>query len=112
MKSRKTLNLPLPEELESNKRNDLVDHFEKINSTLDSAYKLSRDDISRIGIGTEVGQLFYWDGYKLTPIDISNIYWDAINNRLGISTSSPTSKVEIEETVTVKRLLAGGVKLT
>ena len=59
--------------------------------------------------GTVAGQILFWDGSRWVHTEITEVYWDDTNKRLGINTSSPTSALDVNETVTVKRLLAGGV---
>lgn len=59
--------------------------------------------------GTTVGQILFWDGNKWVHTEISEMFWDDTNKRLGIKQSTPTSTLDVNETVTVKRLLAGGV---
>ncbi len=59
--------------------------------------------------GTAVGQILFWDGKKWVHTEISEIFWDDVNKRLGINQSEPTSTLDVNETVTVKRILAGGV---
>ncbi len=59
--------------------------------------------------GTAVGQILFWDGNKWVHTEASELFWDDTNKRLGINQSVPTSTLDVNETVTVKRLLAGGV---
>ncbi len=59
--------------------------------------------------GTAVGQILFWDGNKWVHTEITELSWDDINKRFGINQSVPTSALDVNETVTVKRLLAGGV---
>ncbi len=59
--------------------------------------------------GTAVGQILFWDGSKWVHTEVSELFWDDTNKRLGINQSVPTSTLDVNETVTVKRLLAGGV---
>ena len=65
----------------------------------------------RIESGTVDGQMLYWDNTatRWKKIDTSKMIWDADNDRLGINQANPTSTLDVNETVTVKRLLAGGV---
>ena len=65
----------------------------------------------RIESGTVDGQMLYWDNTakRWKKIDTSKMIWDADNDRLGINQPVPTSTLDVNETVTVKRLLAGGV---
>lgn len=59
--------------------------------------------------GTAVGQILFWDGNKWVHTEITELFWDDTNKRLGINQSAPTSTLDVNETVTVKRILAGGV---
>ncbi len=59
--------------------------------------------------GTAVGQILFWDGNKWVHTEISEVFWDDVNKRLGINQSVPTSTLDVNETVTFKRVLAGGV---
>jgi hypothetical protein len=59
--------------------------------------------------GTAAGQIMFWDGNKWVHTETSELFWDDTNKRLGIKQSVPTSTLDVNETVTVKRLLAGGV---
>jgi len=59
--------------------------------------------------GTAVGQILFWDGNKWVHTETSELFWDDVNKRLGINQSVPTSTLDVNETVTVKRMLAGGV---
>jgi hypothetical protein len=59
--------------------------------------------------GDADGQMLFWDGVKWAKTETSELFWDDVNKRLGINQSSPTSTLDVNETVTVKRLLAGGV---
>lgn len=61
--------------------------------------------------GNEQGQMLFWDDTleKWVPTETSELFWDDVNKRLGINQSSPTSELDVGGTVTVKRLLAGGV---
>lgn len=61
--------------------------------------------------GTEQGQMLFWDNAlrRWVPTEVSELFWDDVNKRMGINQSTPTSTLDVNETVTVKRLLAGGV---
>jgi hypothetical protein len=109
MKSQETLRLPLAKKLKSNNRGDVIDHLEELYDELDRAHKRMVDDIKRLATGTAVGQMLYWDGSNWVATTISELVYDATNVRIGINKSSPTSALDVNETVTVKRLLAGGV---
>ncbi|KKM22166.1 hypothetical protein LCGC14_1628140, partial [marine sediment metagenome] len=43
------------------------------------------------------------------PTETGELFWDDVNKRLGIKNSSPTSEVDVTGTVTMTRLLAGGI---
>ncbi len=66
---------------------------------------------ARSNQGTAQGQLMFWDEtlQKWVPMETSEIFWDDTNKRLGLNNSSPTSTLDVNETVTMKRLLAGGI---
>ncbi len=59
--------------------------------------------------GTAVGQILFWDGNKWVHTETSELFWDDTNKRLGINQPVPTSTLDVNETVTFKRVLAGGV---
>lgn len=61
--------------------------------------------------GTAQGQMAFWDATlkRWVPMETSEMFWDDTNKRLGINQSAPTSTLDVNETVTVKRILAGGV---
>ena len=61
--------------------------------------------------GTTQGQMAFWDNTlkRWVPMEISEVFWDDVNKRVGINQSVPTSLVDINGTTTIKRLLAGGV---
>lgn len=53
--------------------------------------------VSRGGTGTglfTIGSLLFYNGSTITE-DNSNLFWDDINNRLGIDTSSPVSTLDV-----------------
>ena len=58
----------------------------------------------RIKKGTAQGQLAFWDATlkKWTYLDITEIFWDDVNKRLGLNNSSPSEKLDV----------VGNVKLT
>ena len=64
-----------------------------------------------INEGTAQGQMAFWDNTlkRWVPMEVTEIFWDDVNKRVGINRSVPTSALDVDETVTVKRLLAGGV---
>jgi len=61
--------------------------------------------------GTAQGQIMFWDDTlkRWVHTETSELLWDDVNKRMGINQSSPTSTLDVNETVTVKRLLAGGI---
>ena len=61
--------------------------------------------------GTAQGQMMFWDATleKWVHTEVSELFWDDVNKRMGINQAAPTSTLDVNETVTVKRLLAGGV---
>lgn len=65
----------------------------------------------RLRSGTAQGQVLFWDATlkRWVYAETSEVFWDDVNKRLGINQSTPTSTLDVNETVTVKRLLAGGV---
>lgn len=68
-------------------------------------------DALRHDSGTAQGQMIFWDATleKWVKTETSELFWDDVNKRVGINTSTPTSTLDVNETVTVKRLLAGGI---
>ncbi len=65
----------------------------------------------RIESGTADGQILYWDNTakRWKKLETSEMIWDDVNKRFGINQAIPTSTLDVNETVTVKRLLAGGI---
>jgi len=61
--------------------------------------------------GTAQGQMMFWDDTKKKWVhtEVTEMFWDDTNKRLGIINSSPTSELDVTGTVTMTRLLAGGV---
>ena len=61
--------------------------------------------------GTAQGQMMFWDDTlkKWVHTEITEMFWNDVAKRLGINQSSPTSKLDVAGTVTMTRLLAGGV---
>lgn len=61
--------------------------------------------------GTAQGQMLFWDDTlkKWVHTEITELRWDDVRKRVGINQPVPTSTLDVNETVTVKRLLAGGV---
>ena len=54
-KSPKSIGLPLPKSLRSNKLEDVQDHLRLMNEALDSMYKLLVSDINTVSIGSDSG---------------------------------------------------------
>ena len=61
--------------------------------------------------GTAQGQMMFWDDTlkKWVHTEITEMFWNDVAKRLGINQSNPTSKLDVGGTVTMTRLLAGGV---
>jgi len=59
--------------------------------------------------GTAAGQMLFWTGAAWTYTETTELKWDDINKRVGVKNSSPTSELDVTGTVTMTRLLAGGV---
>ena len=61
--------------------------------------------------GGEQGVLLFWGASLQTwvPTEASELFWDDTNKRLGVKTATPSSEVDVAGTVTMTRLLAGGV---
>ena len=66
---------------------------------------------SRLKSGTAQGQIAFWDNTlkRWVNAETSELVWDDSNKRLGIKTASPSSEVDVSGTITVTRILAGGV---
>ena len=65
----------------------------------------------RIESGTADGQLLFWSNaaQQWKKLETSEAVWDDTNKRMGLNQANPTSLLDANGTVTVKRLLAGGV---
>ena len=65
----------------------------------------------RLESGTVDGQLLFWVQVeqRWRKLETSEAIWDDTNKRMGLNQAIPTSTLDVNETVTVKRLLAGGV---
>ena len=109
--AKKTLGLPRPKDLKSNKLQDIQDHLSVLYDVLDRSYRNQFVDIGRLLNGTEQGQLFFWDNTKkqLVPMEISEMFWDDIRKRMGLNQTAPKSLLEVNGTAIVKRALSGGV---
>ena len=66
----------------------------------------------RLKSGTAQGQILFWDDTlkRWVSAETDEIFWDDVNKRLGIRNTTPSSEVDITGTLTVTRVLAGGVK--
>ncbi len=64
---------------------------------------------SRLESGTAAGQLAFWDGTQWVHTETNEFFWDDVNKRVGIKTATPSSELDVVGTVTMTRLLAGGV---
>lgn len=60
--------------------------------------------------GNAQGQMLFWDATleKWVPTETSELFWDDVNKWLGIN-KVPTSRLDVGGTVTMTRLLAGGI---
>ncbi len=65
----------------------------------------------RLKSGTAQGQILFWDNTlkKWVFAETSELVWDDVNKRLGIKNTTPTSALDVTGTVTMTRILAGGV---
>ena len=65
----------------------------------------------RIESGDVDGQLLFWVNaeQRWKKLETSEAIWDDTNKRMGLNQANPTSTLDVNETVTVLRLLAGGV---
>lgn len=61
--------------------------------------------------GTAQGQILFWDDtlHVWVHTEVSEIFWDDVNKRVGIKNATPTSELDVTGTVTMTRLLAGGI---
>lgn len=61
--------------------------------------------------GTAQGQMMFWDETLKSWVhtETSELVVDDTNKRVGINQATPTSTLDVNGTVTVKRLLAGGI---
>lgn len=66
----------------------------------------------RLKSGTAQGEMLFWNDTLKRWVNTENseLFWDDTNKRLGVKTANPSSAVDVSGTVTVKRILAGGVK--
>ncbi len=66
----------------------------------------------RLKSGTAQGQILFWDNTlkKWVFTETSELFWDDTNKRVGIKNTTPTSTLDVTGTVTMTRILAGGVK--
>jgi hypothetical protein len=54
------------------------------------------------------GYLAYWDGTSSLTYDTGQLFWDAINNRLGIGNAAPSTALHVTGTITTTALSASG----
>jgi len=59
--------------------------------------------------GTAAGQMLFWTGTQWVHTETNEIYWDDTEKRVGIINNAPTSELDVTGTVTMSRLLAGGI---
>jgi len=61
--------------------------------------------------GANQGVLLFWDDtlQAWVPTETTELFWDDVNKRFGIKTATPSSELDVAGTVTVTRILAGGV---
>ncbi len=59
--------------------------------------------------GTVAGQMLFWTGAEWTYTETSELFWDDTKKRGGVKNANPSSEREVTGTVTMSRLLAGGV---
>ena len=66
----------------------------------------------RIESGTADGQLLFWDNTakRWKKLETSEGIWDDVNKRFGLNQPNPTSTLDVNGTITGKRLLVGGVR--
>ncbi len=66
----------------------------------------------RLKSGTAQGEMLFWDNTLRRWVNTENseLFWDDTNERLGVKTANPSSELDVNGTVTMTRLLAGGVK--
>lgn len=62
--------------------------------------------------GTEQGQMVFWNEAlkRWIHTEVSELFWDDTNKRVGINEPLPLAKLDVKGTVMVTRLLAGGVQ--
>ena len=65
----------------------------------------------RVERGANQGVLLFWDDTlkAWVPTETNELFWDDVNKRFGIKTATPSSELDVAGTVTVTRILAGGV---
>lgn len=65
----------------------------------------------RLKSGTAQGEMLFWDDTLKRWVNTENseLFWDDTSKRLGVKTTNPSSALDVNGTVTVKRILAGGV---
>ncbi len=65
----------------------------------------------RVERGGAQGVLLFWDDtlQAWVPTETNELFWDDVNKRFGIKTATPSSELDVAGTLTVTRILAGGV---
>jgi len=65
----------------------------------------------RLKSGTAQGEMLFWDDTLKRWVNTENseLFWDDTNKRVGILTATPGSELDVVGTVTMTRILAGGV---
>ncbi len=66
----------------------------------------------RLQSGTAQGQILFWDDTlkQWVSAETDELFWDDVNKRVGIKNATPTSELDVTGTLTITRVLAGGVK--
>lgn len=90
MKSKKSLELRVERDLQSNKLKALQDFLGQWHDELDRAHKRLFDDLGRLASGTAQGQLAFWDGVKeqWVPAEVSEMFWNDTTKVMRIGTAT------------------------
>jgi len=66
-------------------------------SILFNPFTSNFDFVSKENIldGTTAGQMAFWNGTTWTYTEVTELFWDDTNKRLGIGTANPTKTVDI-----------------
>ncbi len=61
--------------------------------------------------GTAQGQMMFWDATldKWVHTEVTELFWDDEEKRIGVNQSDPTSTLDVGGTGTFTRILAGGI---